>query len=402
MYFINQNTGWISLKSNSTNFYLLKTTNGGVNWQIQINSDSEGVQPYKIRFFNDSIGVMAGYYFNGTVVLLKTTNGGTNWNQIHATANTYADLKFVNKDTGWVCGNDGNFGLIWKTTTGGSSFIQQYTTQPMGGNFTNLFFLNKKVNGEYIGWCHNGGRLLRTTNSGINWISIYNASGICGGILDFYFKDSLNGVLVRDGSCLSLTSNGGYNWSQKNIEFGANSHIAMGNDNIGWITKSDTVYKTYNFFTTIGKQPHPVFIPGKIFAFDTSYVWTGYAYFARTTNGGGPVITGINTLNTAIPKQFELKQNYPNPFNPSSSIEFSVFKLSYVTFKIFDILGKEILTVYNNEQLPAGNYKTTIDFSKLNTPAGIYFYKMDIYDNDNNLNSLHSLFSSVKKMMYIK
>jgi hypothetical protein len=75
----------------------------------------------------------------------------------------------------------------------------------------------------------------------------------------------------------------------------------------------------------------------------------------------------------AAPTDFALCQNYPNPFNPSTIIKYTVPKNSFVTIRVYDILGKEIATVVN-ESMPLGNYEITFDTGNL--PSGVYFYRM--------------------------
>jgi hypothetical protein len=76
----------------------------------------------------------------------------------------------------------------------------------------------------------------------------------------------------------------------------------------------------------------------------------------------------------AVPTQFELDQNFPNPFNPSTNINYSVPKTSLVTIKVYDILGKEVAALVNEEK-SAGNY--SVQFSaNSNMASGVYFYRM--------------------------
>ena len=74
-----------------------------------------------------------------------------------------------------------------------------------------------------------------------------------------------------------------------------------------------------------------------------------------------------------IPNQYDLKNNYPNPFNPSTNIEFSIAGTGKVSLKIFDVLGKEIKTLVDEEKTP-GNYKVTFDAGSLS--SGVYFYML--------------------------
>ena len=78
------------------------------------------------------------------------------------------------------------------------------------------------------------------------------------------------------------------------------------------------------------------------------------------------------------PKFYYLSQNYPNPFNPTTTIKYSIPKEENVTIKIFDILGRKIKTLINDEK-PAGNYKVEFDGSNLS--SGVYFYQIKAGDN---------------------
>jgi len=73
------------------------------------------------------------------------------------------------------------------------------------------------------------------------------------------------------------------------------------------------------------------------------------------------------------PLTFALGQNYPNPFNPTTIINFQIPELSFVTIKIYDVLGNEITTLINEEKT-AGNYE--VSFGVTNIPSGIYFYQL--------------------------
>jgi hypothetical protein len=72
-------------------------------------------------------------------------------------------------------------------------------------------------------------------------------------------------------------------------------------------------------------------------------------------------------------KKYSLSQNYPNPFNPNTKINFSVANLSRVSLKVYDILGREIITLVNEEK-PAGNYEVNLNSSNL--ASGVYFYQI--------------------------
>jgi uncharacterized lipoprotein YddW (UPF0748 family) len=72
-----------------------------------------------------------------------------------------------------------------------------------------------------------------------------------------------------------------------------------------------------------------------------------------------------------IPGQYMLSQNYPNPFNPGTVIGFNIPVASYVSLKVYDILGREVAELID-EYKPAGIYK--VDFHGANLPSGVYLY----------------------------
>jgi hypothetical protein len=98
--------------------------------------------------------------------------------------------------------------------------------------------------------------------------------------------------------------------------------------------------------------------------------------------------TAVKENNNIIPSKFYLLQNYPNPFNPSTTIKYQMPKPGLVTLKVYDILGKEIINLVNENKI-AGFYEVNFDASKL--PSGIYIYQLKVND-----------FVSNKKMILLK
>ena len=102
----------------------------------------------------------------------------------------------------------------------------------------------------------------------------------------------------------------------------------------------------------------------------------------------GPV--GITPISSLV-KEYDLKQNYPNPFNPSTSIEFSLQKNADVNLIVYDMQGREVARLLNNEKLGQGSYKYDFNSNDFNLSSGVYFYKLVTGD-----------FVSTKKMLLIK
>ncbi len=100
----------------------------------------------------------------------------------------------------------------------------------------------------------------------------------------------------------------------------------------------------------------------------------------------GTTVTSVETVPNGF--DFHLTQNYPNPFNPTTKIEYTIPKASFVTLKVYDVLGREVTTLVN-EGKSAGNYN--VEFNGNGLSSGIYFYKIQAGN-----------FSTVKKMILMK
>jgi hypothetical protein len=109
-----------------------------------------------------------------------------------------------------------------------------------------------------------------------------------------------------------------------------------------------------------------------------SLVVSGSNLFAGTVGGGVwrcPLseLTSVSTHPVQMPLHFSLSQNYPNPFNPTTAIEFVLPARSFVTLKVYDILGREAATIVS-EELAAGSY--TRQWNAADMASGVYFYRI--------------------------
>ena len=100
------------------------------------------------------------------------------------------------------------------------------------------------------------------------------------------------------------------------------------------------------------------------------------------------MVVSVKKSETTLLKQFKLEQNYPNPFNPTTNIAFRIAESGFVSLKVYDILGREVVTLVNEEKRD-GNYKVKFDGSGLS--SGIYFYKLQ-----------SGKYTSVKEMILLK
>jgi len=112
--------------------------------------------------------------------------------------------------------------------------------------------------------------------------------------------------------------------------------------------------------------------------------------------------TILNTLD--VPAQvnnrainYSLSQNYPNPFNPSTNITFHLLTKAFVSLKVFDVLGREV-AVLMNEELSAGIY--TRQWNASNMPSGVYFYRLSILTEDQDGQA--GSYSETKKLVLLR
>ncbi len=147
----------------------------------------------------------------------------------------------------------------------------------------------------------------------------------------------------------------------------------------------------YAYFVTInsnGSSAYP-------YAIGPQY--NGIVVMENITTGGHVTVTepvtvynpstDIAELNV-IPDHFALQQNYPNPFNPTTTIRYQLPAAAHSSLKVFDVLGKEVVTVLDGF-VEAGEHKVTIDASSL--ASGIYFYRF-----------LTGRFTAVRKLILIR
>ncbi len=106
----------------------------------------------------------------------------------------------------------------------------------------------------------------------------------------------------------------------------------------------------------------------------------------------------------ALPTTYSLYQNYPNPFNPTTMIQFDLLEQSFVTLKVYNVLGQEVATLLNHEQMEEGTQEANFNAKSLS--SGVYFYRIVAEglaeDEDGAFQLSGKTFMSVKKMILMK
>ncbi len=369
--FINDNTG-IAVGFHYTNPYtykgaIYKTTNAGLNWNI-VFIDTNFII-YTIHFINSTDWLAAGGLYSTQPKMLKTTNSGNNWFYINTgeiTSRIHSIVFFNN--VSYVTGAYG----IYKSTNGGLNWTRLLMA---GGDYANGYFLN-----ALTGWSAFDDGIYKTSNGGVNWIRyIYNAYAH-----QITFTNQNTGYVIYDSllyppyyTKIFKTTNAGDNWILLNTwqkrHFWSLDFI---NENTGFVVGNEgIILKTTNagnsWFESMPAGQIYNLIHVNFLNANTGYTCGSKGVILKTTNGG---VFGITPISNEVPSKFSLSQNYPNPFNPRTVIKFQVASSSSIKIIVFDILGREVQTLVN-EQLKPGTYE--VDFVGSNFASGIYFYKLE-------------------------
>ncbi|GAB4294837.1 MAG: hypothetical protein Kow0098_16690 [Ignavibacteriaceae bacterium] len=380
MFFTDSLHGW----AGGFNGTLIATTDGGNNWEFQdINQISEVVD---IFFLNDTAGwalswsTIAPPY--GTIIL-KTSDGGKNWeeNFLDSTDNFMNAIYFLDTLHGFLGGAPTT---ILATYDGGLSWEYPkvrgpYATLPVRG----FKFLNDDFGYAFGGAFDLAGLVWQTTDSGNQWVTMDTSDIGPDPLRGLHLFDSLKAIGISGdpefyfGVGIWTTSDGGIDWDYRELTInGVPTALGFRTPNEAWAPMG---YKR-EFIVTYdsGQTWSSVSTPDEAEIFDLVFTDSTHG-FAVGENG---VIlkyktdkpTYVNNSGNEFLFKTELFQNYPNPFNPSSRVVFRLAENTSVKLKLYDILGREIKTIFEGN-LPAGSYTKEITANDLS--AGVYFYSLE-------------------------
>ena len=355
--------------------------------------------------------------------VFRSIDNGTNWTNvrpgniaIYSLIFSSANL-FAATPNGVYHSTDNGLSWIFPTKTFEASALAVSDTNLFAGSYNEGVFLSR-----------NNGMSWNAVNSGLN-PHVYSLA-----VLDTNLLAGVIGSLPPWGVFLSTTNGAQWSdtWTEVNEGMGypvyslaiANNNIFAGTENGGvfisanngtsWNAANNGLierdlyylasYKQY-IFAGSSEYGYGVFV-----STDNGYSWTNVGLtqthisslavndkylFAGTESGiiwkrplSDMIPTSVENIENNVPTMFSLEQNYPNPYNPTTTIKYSVPRSCFVTIKIYDLLGKEISSIIN-ENKSAGNYSVQYTAGKL--ANGVYFYRMHAGD-----------FNETKKMLLIK
>jgi len=445
---IDANTAWVNCTdaSSGVDMRVYKTTNGGSTWTMQLQAPP--VWGNAVKFADANYGITYGDPAAGSnyFSVWRTTDGGTNWiavdpaqmPQIVAGEMGVTNCLVLMGNTVWFGTASDNAGFeprVIKSTDRGISWTASGAITGLTGGY--LFSLAFKDLNNGVG-ISLGGQACTTSNGGMNWtvIPVNTAIGL-------RWVDNIPGTsayITVGGPTATgyayVSKDDGATWLQNALPAATPRLRAVDfiSQTAGWIVgNSGKIYK-------FNGDPLPVELTSFSANVIDSKVHINWATATEINNRGFEIqrMTGENWVFVGFkegrgttteateytfvddselnpgkisyrlkqldfdgrysyskivevdlaPADFALCQNYPNPFNPSTVINYQLPENSFVSLKVFDMIGNEVAVLVNEEK-QAGSHSVTFEANNIST--GVYFYQIKAGD-----------FVSMKKLIFMK
>ncbi|MDP4197117.1 MAG: YCF48-related protein [Bacteroidota bacterium] len=357
---------------------VIKTIDGGLTWTKAFNNISPDIIYFRGINYCSNNQIWA---VGNKSTIIHSKDDGLTWDKIQLTdsLSILYDISFLDNSTGYIVGKDDTGGVIYKTTDGGISWMKALS-------YPKSALVKIKFPKPQLGWIVSNSTILRSTDKGVTWqeqkLSYdYNHYPSFAALGDYAW--------FPNGKFLHLTTDAGLTWKKSaESQSEAISAVSFSDINNGFCGTAEGSL----LHTTDG---------GMTWA-DIEYI-TRLEFFSAAASprnnawlvGSGGKILHYGTLLTSVTpegkstiKEYSLSQNFPNPFNPTTTIIYNIKEQVHVELKIYDILGREILTLVNKVQ-SAGKYKVLFDGSKLK--SGVYLYTIQA-----------GAFRNSKKLLLIK
>ena len=198
---------------------------------------------------------------------------------------------------------------------------------------------------------------------------VFSAASALPVQLNSFTAEAANNIVKLNWTTATEVNNYGFNVERSTTPLNPPPYQGGGQGG-GSPTGLSASWETLGFVQGHGNSNSP-----KEYSFtDTPLGGISFQYRLKQIDTDGKYsYSGLVTAELTSPSSFSVKQNYPNPFNPATVISYQLPAAGSVTLKVYDILGKEVATLVNEEE-SAGNYKVTFNGSNLS--SGVYFYQL--------------------------
>jgi Secretion system C-terminal sorting domain len=313
-----------------------RSTNEGATWSspVRVNDDAS----------------TSAYQWFGTMSVAPTGRIDVIWLDTRDHPGTYISALYYSYST--------DAGVTWSTNERLSDYFDPHVGWPNQDKMGDYFHMVSDSNGARLAWA-------ATFNNEEDVYYSYITSGAVPVELISFSASAAANVVTLNWQTATETNNRGF-------------EIERSTTNTTW---SAIGFREGKGTTT---EPQQYSYTDKLSGTNTSKL---YYRLKQIDFNGSFEYSNIAEVNFS-PLSFSLSQNYPNPFNPSTKIKYSIPQASKVVVKVFDMLGKEISTLVNDEK-QAGTYELT--WNAENLPSGVYYYRISSGN-----------YTAVKKMILMK
>ncbi len=394
---LNDGTIWFcGIDGTAKTTYVFRSVDDGVTFTH--NATAVDGRAAQMDAFDENTAVFATA--NGKIY--RTIDGGANFTEVYSynisvlAPGWFDGIRVLNDSVAVAFGDTetpGDMHFV-RTTDKGATWTEIEGIDYLGASYGYYTFGMGACNvGESI-WCagltsaYDSGYVFRSYDAGVTWESFK----IPEDVIDPYprsigFMDDNNGLISdRYGNVIKSTD-GGETWTKTNKPDTSSSSWVNG---VVWIPGTDIIvglddigaYYTSDLGETWTAIEAPTvdmsgdyYISGVFKNTEFGYVFTDAGKVLRFKD---QVPSGIVSSDPEILDQYQLHQNFPNPFNPTTSISFQIPRQNHVKLVIYDVLGREVISLVDNH-LQQGNYSVVwngMDKSGHNVSTGVYIYQL--------------------------
>jgi len=360
---------------------LFKSIDGGASWnEVMI---APTVEQVSCVLSADST------IFVGANGIYRSTDGGANWK---LDTSLYVS-SFAFDGTYLFAGSGSDF---YRSSKGGTTWSHSVLPGFLRSSST-LAVAPNGAGGTYLfaGMFSYG--VARSTNQGSSWTPVNTGLTSTFVLTLLAYPDGAGGtnLYAGTGEGAFRSTNSGTTWTKMTNGLPETSIIAFAMTEqasaapcVFAATPDADIYRSLDngaSWTSIGSTGQDTLFA--LFASDSSLIAGSWGKIS--TRSLSQLVTSVGEQSTSsAPTAFSLLQNYPNPFNPSTTINYELPTSSLVTLKVFDLLGREV-AILANEEKTAGRY--SVRWNAGNMSSGVYFYRLDA-----------GAFSETKKLLLLR
>jgi photosystem II stability/assembly factor-like uncharacterized protein len=384
------------------------STDDGNSW----NTENSGLTNMQVQ----ALTIKGNYLFAGTNGggIFRSSDNGSNWRSINSgVVEKYITCLSNNSDyiyTGTRLPPDAPYNYTPQTSGTWPDSVLIYRSSDNGNDWsivdTGFYYIRNIVTlGNNIFAAKFFG-LFRSTDNGTTWA--VSDSGLNAGGVFQTTPIAPYSVVVNGSNLFAGTYNGVYvskdtgtSWSHIKSNLNSVTSFTVNNNDIFAYSNNspypDGVFLSTdngNTWNSVYDTTEEYYLAGPFAPIVNTMITDTNYLFAGTTGRGvwkfplSDIATSVQNYEGKLVNNYNLYQNYPNPFNPTTIISYSIPKTSFVTIKVYDILGREVTTLVDGEKSP-GNYK--INFNASSYSSGVYFYQLKAGN-----------FSQTKKLILLK